>query len=68
MVAVKETDLLGERTDVHVFDQWCWLGTAHDDASLGALVEAPPRKEFDLDIYRLLVKRLPRLKTTPLGR
>lgn len=68
MVALKETDLLGERTDVHVFDRWCWLGTAHDDASLGALVEAPPRGEFDLDIYRLLVKRLPRLQTTPLDR
>ena len=68
MVAVKETDCWVERTDVHVFDQWCWLGTAHDDASFGALVEAPPRGEFDLDIYRLLVKHLPRLKTTPLDR
>ncbi len=68
MVAVKETDVLGERTDVHVFDRWCWLGTAHDEASFGALVEAPPRGEFDLDVYRLLVKHLPRLKATPLDR
>ena len=66
MVAVKETDVLGERTDVHIFDRWCWLGTAHDEASFGALVEAPPRGEFDLDVYRLLVKYLPRLKATPL--
>jgi DNA polymerase-3 subunit epsilon len=68
MVAVKETDVLGERTDVHVFDRWCWLGTAHDEGSFGALVEAPPRGEFDLDIYRLLVKHLPHLKATPLER
>ena len=59
---------MGERTDVHVFRDWCWLGTAHDEASFGAFVEAPPRGEFDLDIYRLLVKHLPRLKATPLER
>lgn len=68
MVAVREAGITGERTDVHVFRDWCWLGTAHDDAALGALVEAPPRGEFDLDVYRLLVKRLPRLPVIPLVR
>jgi len=67
MVAVRESDLMDERTDVHVFRDWCWLGTLRDDAALGALVDAPPRGEFDLDIYRLLVKMLPRLKAIPLG-
>jgi DNA polymerase III subunit epsilon len=68
MVAVRETDILGQRTDVHVFHDWCWLGTAHDDVALGALVDAPPRREFELDVYRLLVKKLPRMKPTPIGR
>lgn len=68
MVAVPETDVLADRTDVHVFRDWCWLGTAHDESELGALVDAPPRGEFDLDIYRLLVKKLPRLKVTFVGR
>jgi DNA polymerase III subunit epsilon len=67
MVAVRETDIMGERTDVHVFHNWCWLGTAHDDVALGALVDAPPRGEFELDIYRLLVKKLPRMKATSVG-
>jgi DNA polymerase III subunit epsilon len=67
MVAVRETDILGERTDVHVFHDWCWLGTAHDDVALGALVDAPPRGEFELDVYRLLVKKLPGMKPTPIG-
>ena len=62
MVAVRETDIMNERTDVHVFRDWCWLGTARDDATLGTLVENPPRGEFDLDIYRLLVKKLPQLR------
>ena len=65
---MRETDIMNERADVHVFRDWCWLGTARDDAALEALVDAPPRGEFDLDIYRLLVKQLPRLKVMPLAR
>ncbi len=68
MVAVRETDIMNERTDVHVLRDWCWLGTASDDATLGALIENPPRGEFDLDIYRLLVKKLPRLQVVPIPR
>ena len=49
-----------DRTDVHLFRDWCWLGTAHDDASLDEMVQRPPRGAFDLDIYRVLVRRLPR--------
>ena len=33
----------GERVDVHVIRDWCWLGTARDDGELAALLEAPPR-------------------------
>jgi DNA polymerase III subunit epsilon len=66
MIAVREADITGERSDVHVFRDWCWLGTAHDDAALQAIVETPTRGEFDLDIYRLLVKQLPRLRVIQL--
>jgi DNA polymerase-3 subunit epsilon len=62
MIAVRESDVLSGRTDVHVFRNWCWLGSASDDAALQAILESTPRPEFDLDIYRLLVKRLPRLR------
>ena len=62
MIAVRESDVLSGRTDVHVFRNWCWLGSASDDATLQAILESAPRPEFDLDIYRLLVKRLPRLR------
>ena len=63
---VREADITGERSEVHVFRDWCWLGTARDDAALQAIVDVPPRGEFDLDIYRLLVKQLPRLSVIPL--
>jgi DNA polymerase-3 subunit epsilon len=62
IVSVQETSLTGERTDVHLFRDWCWLGTADDPSSLHALLDAPPRAAFDLDIYRILCKRLSRLR------
>lgn len=68
MIAVRETNITGERTDVHVFRDWCWLGTASDDAALDAIIDAPPRAPLDLDIYNLLVKRLHKLAVTRLDR
>ena len=62
IVSIQETSLTGERTDVHLFRDWCWLGTARDESSLQSLLEAPPRGAFDLDIYRILRKRLPMLR------
>jgi len=47
----------GERVDVHVLQDWCWLGTARDDGELARLLEAPPRPHFDIDVTRLLQKR-----------
>jgi DNA polymerase-3 subunit epsilon len=58
--AIREAAPFGERVDVHVVDQWCWLGTAHDDGELGRLLESPPRPEFDADIARLLMRTLRR--------
>jgi len=66
VVGVREASLLDGLTEVHVFDRWCWLGTARDDAELGALLETPPRTAFDLDVYRLLARRLERTKILPL--
>src|SRR5262249_22636468 len=53
MVGVRETSLTRDRNEVHVLSDWCWLGSARNDADLQAILEAPPRVEFDLDIYRV---------------
>ncbi|MEP7183278.1 MAG: exonuclease domain-containing protein [Betaproteobacteria bacterium] len=58
--AIRERALVGDRVDVHVIRDWCWLGTARDDGELGRLVEAPPRSVFDADIARLLIRTLAR--------
>ena len=56
LAAIRERSLLGDRTDLHVVRDWCWLGTARDEGELGRLIEAPPRPEFDADIARLLIR------------
>jgi DNA polymerase-3 subunit epsilon len=65
-VGVRETSRTGERIEVHVLRDWCWLGTVRDDAELAALLEAPPQTEFDFDIYKVLVKHLPKAEVHPL--
>jgi len=60
LAAIRERALLGERTDLHVLRDWCWLGTARDEGELGRLIEAPPRPVFDADIAKLLVRTLAR--------
>jgi DNA polymerase-3 subunit epsilon len=47
----------GGRTDVHLFNDWCWLGTARDDGELASLVEAPQAPVFDFEVTKLLVRR-----------
>ncbi len=59
-IGVLESSLIDERIELQVFRDWCWLGTARDESDLYAILETPSRATFDLDIYRLLVKRLPR--------
>ena len=54
---VREPSTAGERVDVHVMRDWCWLGTARDDGDLARLLEVPPPASFDIDVARLLIGR-----------
>jgi DNA polymerase-3 subunit epsilon len=66
VACVRECVPTRERVDVHVFRDWSWLGSARDDGELQALLEAPPRPSFDLDVTRLLIRRY-RAGTLPLA-
>jgi len=57
MAALREHNPSGERVDVHVLRDWCWLGTARDEGELARIIDAPPRPDFDIDIVRLLLRR-----------
>jgi DNA polymerase-3 subunit epsilon len=49
-----------ERRDVYLFDQWQYLGTARSSPEIHDVLEARA-PEFDVRMFRLLVKTLPRL-------
>ncbi len=48
-----------DRTDVHVVNNWCYLGSARSDDEVHDLLEqSPSRPAFDLDTYKILHKAL----------
>ena len=54
-IGIKEHNPDNDMTEVHVFDQWCHLGTVKDHQELDE-VSSHPR--FDRDTYRYLLKFL----------
>jgi len=57
-VGLREYNARSERTDIHIFDQWCHLATVHDDAELAEALASRSTLAFDLDTYRLLLKHI----------
>ncbi|WP_079435959.1 exonuclease domain-containing protein [Zoogloea sp. LCSB751] len=54
-----------EGTAVHVVDNWCYLGTAKDEAEVFALLETA-RPAFDGDVFKILQKALKRARIVSL--
>jgi DNA polymerase-3 subunit epsilon len=48
----------GERCDVHLFDRWCFLGSATSEAEVFEKLEVRGEPLFDLDIYKIMQKFL----------
>ena len=44
----------GERSEVHLFERWCFLGTARTEAEIYERLEVRSRPVFDADIYKIL--------------
>jgi len=57
-IGIVERDRYHERLDIHVVDNWCHLGTVHDESDLYDLLEQVPPPSFDRDTYKLLLKHL----------
>jgi DNA polymerase-3 subunit epsilon len=52
-----------EGDDLHLFDHWCYLGTAANESEVAELL-SENQPEFDLDIYKIIRKAF---KTLPKG-
>jgi DNA polymerase III subunit epsilon len=50
-----------EGDDLHLFDHWCYLGTAANEAEVEELL-SEKQPEFDLDIYKIMRKTLKKTK------
>jgi DNA polymerase-3 subunit epsilon len=57
-ICIREMDENTGRAQLHVFESWCYLGTAQDEEELLEIAEARISLSFDPDIYNLLQKRL----------
>ena len=57
-VGIREHHANTSRTDIHIFDHWCHIATVHNDDDLVDASQTRQALAFDLDTYRLLVKRL----------
>lgn len=57
-IGVRETAASGERSELHVLDQWCHLGTVRNETELHDLQDNAGRPLFDLDTYKILSRFL----------
>lgn len=63
---IEESETSGLR-ELHVIDNWCWLGSARDDSEVYEILANPQQRTFDRDTYKLLLSALQRrVKTIPL--
>lgn len=68
-IALIERDEFGMREDFHIIDRWRHLGVVQREDELDDLLENPPIRRFDPDLYRLLSKTIAsgKLRIVPLG-
>ena len=68
-IALREHDPERERSELHVFDRWCYLGSVKTDSDLHEVTQSAP--SFDIDAYKILtcfMKGLPRTcEVVPIG-
>lgn len=59
-IAIREHSADLGRTDWHLFESWCYLGTVRSEAELHEAASARHEPTFDLDTYRILRRELER--------
>jgi DNA polymerase-3 subunit epsilon len=59
-ISVRERHPVTGRTEIHIIDRWCYLGTANSQSDLFDQYETRRGQGFDIDTYKLLVAALKR--------
>ena len=57
-IAIRERHVWSERTQIHVFDRWRYLGTAYSEDEVAELARGNRHARFDLDASRALQRFL----------
>ncbi len=63
-IALREADAYRGVSEIHVLEQWRYLGSARTDTELAELLEQRELPPFDIDHYRLLTRHLNRARHT----
>ena len=61
-IALREADVYRGVSEIHVLDQWRYLGSARTETELAELLEQRELPPFDIDHYRLLTRHLSRAR------
>jgi DNA polymerase-3 subunit epsilon len=56
--AIGLSERSGDKSEVHLFERWCFLGTARTEPEIYEKLEVRGRPVFDLDIYKILKREL----------
>ncbi len=57
-IGIREKSATNDRTEIHVFNHWCHLGTADSEARLWDILDSSVMLPFDLDGYKILTRFL----------
>jgi DNA polymerase-3 subunit epsilon len=67
-IGIREYNDASGRSEMHVFDYWCHLGTVNNETELHRVIRTHSSMKFDLDTYKLLLKNLGKqTEVIPLG-
>jgi DNA polymerase-3 subunit epsilon len=59
-IGIRERPAGNAHGEVHVFERWCYLGVARDEAELAELAASGRRPVFDLDTHQILSRFIKR--------
>ncbi|QDL54084.1 3'-5' exonuclease family protein [Rhodoferax aquaticus] len=57
-IGIREHHPINGRSTIHLFDQWCYLGSAQDEGELEELLRSRQTAAFDLHCYQAVGHRL----------